>query len=104
EGSAVAAYFETTRAVRTLGDKLRWIAQQFPFGNVVRKFRAQETFVGSVLEQTTNKISHTGEQLADRTVFANAITHFDQRAFHRPGHAVEQLKFETAAIDPELIG
>src|SRR5205085_11794677 len=68
------------------------------------KFRTQETFVRSVLEQTPNKIRHSRQELADWTVFTNAITHFDERAFDRTGHAVEQLELETAAIDSELIG
>src|SRR5207253_9385801 len=72
--------------------------------NVLRKFSAQETFVRSVFEQTAHEVRHSGKQLTDRTIFANAVTHLDERAFHRTGHAVEQLKFETAAVDSELIG
>ena len=79
------------------------IAQQFCFGNIVGKFGAEKAFVGSVLEQTANEIGHAGKQFADRTIFADAITHLDQRALDRTGHAVEQLKFETAAVDAELV-
>src|SRR5207237_5350080 len=32
----------------------------------------------------------------------NAITHFDQRALDRAGHAVEELELETAAVDADL--
>src|SRR2546421_11310040 len=39
-----------------------------------------------------------------RTIFSDPITHLDERAFHRTGHAVKQLKLETAAVDPKLIG
>ncbi len=45
EGSVVAIDFDMTRAVRTLRDKIGRIAQQFGLGNIIRKFRAQKSFV-----------------------------------------------------------
>ena len=102
--SILRGSFEILRAIWALADKFNWIAQQCFGGNVLGKFRAQETFVGSVLEQTPNEIGHAGQQLADRTIFADAITHFDQRALDRAGHSVEQLKLETAAVDAEFFG
>src|SRR6266480_823021 len=71
ERSAIAAYFDMPGAVRTLGDEIGWITQQFFLGNVLRKFGAQETFVRSVLEQTTNEIGHAGQKFADRTIFSD---------------------------------
>src|SRR5256714_2622887 len=78
-------------------------AQQFFRRNILGEFRAQKSLVRSVLQQSPDKVGHSRQQLADRAVFANAITHFDQRALDRAGHAIQQLKFETAAIDPEFV-
>ena len=41
-----------------------------------------------------------GSKFADRTIFAHAITHLDERALDRAGHSVEQLKLETALSMP----
>jgi len=62
-----------------------------------------EALVRRVLEQAPNEISHAGQQLADWTIFPDAIPHLDQRALDRSGHAVKQLEFEAAAINTELI-
>ena len=78
------------------------IAQKFNSGDIVRKLCPQEAFIGSIFKQSPNEIRHAGQQFADRTIFAHAITHLDQRALDRTGHAVKQLKFEAAAIDAEL--
>src|SRR5437660_10748026 len=77
------------------------IAQQFFGRNVLGKFGAQKSFMGSVLEQAANKIRHPWQQLADRSVFTNAITHFDQRALNRASHALEELELATASNDTE---
>src|SRR6266540_3993798 len=63
----------------------------------------QKSFIRRVLGQASNKISHAGKQLADRAIFADAITHFHECALDRPGHSVEQLKLKAAAIDPQLV-
>ena len=36
-------------------------------------------------------------------IFADAITHLDQRALDRAGHSVKQLEFEAALVDAELL-
>ena len=90
--------------IRVLSHEPVRIAQQYFLGNIVGEFRAQKTLVRSVLEQTANEIRHSRQQLADRTIFANAISHFNKRPLDRTGHAIEQLKFEAGAIDPEFVG
>ena len=86
-----------------LPDQFLWIAQQFRRGDILGKFCAQKSFIGRVLKQPPYEVGHSREQLSDRAVFANAITHFDQRALDRPGHAIQELKLETAAIDSEFV-
>ena len=73
-------------------------------GGFVGKLRFQESFVRRVLEQSPDEIRHAGQQFADGTILADAITHLDQRALDRAGHSVEQLKLEAALIDSELFG
>ncbi len=84
-------------------DQLFWIAQQFFRRHVLGKFCPQESFVRRVLEQAPNQISHAGQQLANRTVFPDAIPHLHQRALDGAGHAVKQLELEPAGINAELI-
>src|SRR4029450_6865659 len=86
-----------------LPDEFLWITQQFLRGNVLRQFCAQKSFIGSVLKQSPYEVGHSREQFPDRAVFANAITHLDQRALDRPSHSIKQLKLEAVAIDTEVV-
>src|SRR5262249_993481 len=102
EGSPVATNLELPRGVGTLRYDLFGIAQQFRFRNVFGKFRAQKTLVRCVLEQTANEISHSRQEFAHRAVFADAITHLDERTLDRAGHAIKQLELEPTSVDAEL--
>src|SRR5438477_10108554 len=86
-----------------LPDEFLWIAQQFRRGDILGKFCAQKSLIGRVLKQPPYEIGHSRQQLSDRAVFANALTHFDQRALDRRGHAIQELKLETAASDSEFV-
>ena len=67
------------------------------------KFCAQKSFVRSVLEQAPNEIGHSGKQLAYRAIFADAISHLNERPLDWSGHSIEELKLEPAAVDSELV-
>ena len=66
------------------------------------ELRAQESFIRGIFKEATHQIRHPRQQFAHWRIFADAITHLDQRALDRAGHSVEQLEFETAAIDSEF--
>src|ERR1043166_7763391 len=91
------------RSVSALPQNFGWSAQQFLLRDILGEFGAQKSFVGSVLEQTANEIRHAAEQLADRTIFANAIAQVDKRTLDRAGHAVEQLELTPARRDLQLV-
>src|ERR1043166_1699292 len=92
------------RSVSALPQNFGWSAQQFLLRDILGEFGAQKSFVGSVLEQTANEIRHAAEQLADRTIFANAIAQVDKCALDRSGHAVEQLELKPARWDFKFMG
>src|SRR5207302_8720373 len=83
--------------------KLARIAQKGLLRHILREFRAQESFVRSILEEPPNQVRHAGQEFADGTIFTHAISHLNESAFDWSRHSVKQLKFETAAINAELI-
>src|SRR2546421_1174198 len=78
------------------------ITQQLRRRNMLRELRAQESFIRGIFKKATHQIRHTWQQFAHWRIFAYPIAHLDECALDRPGHSGEQLKLETAAIDPEL--
>ncbi len=83
-------------------DQLIRVAQELNGGGVLGKFGAQEPLVRGVFEEASDEVGHAGEQLAHRAVFAHPVTHLDERAFNRAGHAVKELELEPAFLEAEL--
>ena len=59
--------------------------------------------VGTLALKAAGPVLFGGKQLPDRTIFADSITHLGQGAFNRPRHAVKELEFHPALVDPELL-
>ncbi len=99
-----AVGFEFGDVAGARGDKRGRIAEQGESGGVVGEFGAEEPFVGSVLEQSPNEISHAREQFAHGAILTHAKAHLDKGALDRAGHAVEELEFVAALVDAHLVG
>ncbi len=72
-------------------EELARIAQEQLLGSVVRKFRAQKTFIRSVLEQSPDEIRHARQQLAVRHVDPHPVAPLHDGVLQRVRHAVEHL-------------
>src|SRR5204863_4766216 len=78
------------------------ITQQLGCRNMFRELRAQESFIRGIFKEATHQVRHPRQQFAHWRIFPDPITHLDQRALDWTRHSVEQLEFETAAIDSEF--
>ena len=86
------------------GSYRRRITKQRLRRGIFAEFRSQETFIGSVLEQTPHKVSHAGQRLTERTVFPHTIPHPAEGLLDRFRHPVKHLKLEPPRRQPEPPG
>jgi hypothetical protein len=71
--------------------------------HIVHEVSPQESFVGAVLEEAADEIRHSREELPDRGIVPNGVSHLPQRAFRRLGHPIEHLELEGLTGDASFL-
>ena len=81
-----------------------WVLQQFSDLGVLGKALAQERFIGGVLQQSADQITHAGHHIPVGAVKADAAGHLEDALAHRLGHAVQDLELVTRFGNIKLPG
>jgi hypothetical protein len=80
------------------------IAEELVLARLAHVLDPEKALVAGVLQQSADKISHAGEQLADGAVFAHAVPRLQQRELKFVRHAVKRLEFIRRRLDAESLG